>query len=104
MVRLQNAATAAVLFVALPLLTEHAMPRLIQPHAYLNLDVGVALAVAAISLNLLLGYAGQISLGHAGLLAIGAFTSGIVTSRWHGSMVFGMLLAIVVSALLAFLV
>jgi branched-chain amino acid transport system permease protein len=102
--RLWNTVTAAALMIALPLLTEHAMPRLLQPHDYLNLDVGVALAVAAMSLNLLLGYAGQISLGHGGLLAAGAFTSGIVTSRWGGSMVFGMLLAIVTTAALAFVV
>lgn len=104
MVRLQNAATAAALFIVLPLLTAHAMPRLIQQHGYLDLDVGIALAVAALSLNLLLGYAGQISLGHAGLLASGAFASGIVTSRWHGSIVLGMVLAVVVSGVLAFVV
>jgi len=104
MVRLHNVMTAALLFVALPLLTEHAMPRLVRPHGYLNLDVGIALAVAALSLNLLLGYAGQISLGHAGLLAIGAFASGIVTSRWHGPMALGLVLAMVVSGGLAFLV
>jgi branched-chain amino acid transport system permease protein len=35
-------------------------------------------AVGALSLMLLTGYAGQISLGHAGLLAAGAFTTGIL--------------------------
>jgi branched-chain amino acid transport system permease protein len=102
--RTANAATAALLMVALTLLTEHAMPRLIQQHNYLNLDVAVATAVAAVSLNLLLGYAGQISLGHGALLAAGAFASGIVTSRWHGSMVLGLLLAMAVSAALAFVI
>jgi ABC-type branched-subunit amino acid transport system ATPase component/ABC-type branched-subunit amino acid transport system permease subunit len=102
--RLANAVTAAFLFVALPLLTSHAMPRLLQQHDYLNLDIGVALAIAAVSLNLLLGYAGQISLGHAGLLASGAFASGIATSRWDLPMAFGVLFAIVVSAALALVV
>ncbi|HEU5034533.1 MAG TPA: branched-chain amino acid ABC transporter ATP-binding protein/permease [Mycobacteriales bacterium] len=96
--------TAALLFVALPLMTVHAMPKLLQQHDYLNLDVGVSLAVAALSLNLLLGYAGQISLGHAGLLAAGAFASGIATSRWHLSMVLGFLFAVVISAALALVV
>src|SRR5690606_10245188 len=32
----------------------------------------------AVALMLLTGYAGQISLGHAGLLAAGAFTAGIL--------------------------
>src|SRR5215204_7629426 len=35
-------------------------------------------AVGSLSLMLLTGYAGQISLGHAGLLAAGAFTAGIL--------------------------
>jgi len=37
--------------------------------------------VAAIGLNLLTGYAGQISLGHAGLLAIGAYGSALLVTR-----------------------
>jgi branched-chain amino acid transport system permease protein len=102
--RLWNTLTAAALFVALPLLTEHAMPRLLQQHHYLNLDVGIAIAVAAVSLNLLLGYAGQISLGHGALLAAGAFASGIVTSRWHGSMFLGLLFAVVTTATLSLIV
>jgi len=35
-------------------------------------------AMGAVALMLLTGYAGQISLGHAGLLAAGAFTTGIL--------------------------
>lgn len=35
-------------------------------------------SVGAIALMLLTGYAGQVSLGHAGLLAAGAFTAGIL--------------------------
>ena len=102
--RLWNTLTAAALFVVLPLLTVHAMPRLLQQHHYLNLDVGIAIAVAAVSLNLLLGYAGQISLGHSALLAAGAFASGIVTSRWHGSMALGLLFAVVTTAALSLIV
>jgi branched-chain amino acid transport system permease protein len=46
---------------------------------YLDLACQVFLAViGALSLMLLTGYAGQISLGHAGLLAAGAFTVGIL--------------------------
>lgn len=46
---------------------------------YLDLACQVFLAaIGALSLMLLTGYAGQISLGHAGLLAAGAFTAGIL--------------------------
>ena len=45
----------------------------------LDLACQVFLAcVGALSLMLLTGYAGQISLGHAGLMAAGAFTVGIL--------------------------
>jgi branched-chain amino acid transport system permease protein len=47
---------------------------------YLDLACQVFLAaIGALSLMLLTGYAGQISLGHAGLLAAGAFTVGILS-------------------------
>lgn len=38
-------------------------------------------AVIAVGLNLLVGYTGQISLGHAGFVAIGAYTAGILAVR-----------------------
>ena len=50
----------------------------------LDLACQVFLAsIGALSLMLLTGYAGQISLGHAGLLAAGAFTTGILAREIH---------------------
>jgi branched-chain amino acid transport system permease protein len=40
-------------------------------------------SIGAVALMLLTGYAGQISLGHAGLLAAGAFTAGILFKELH---------------------
>lgn len=40
-------------------------------------------AIVCVGLNLLIGYAGQISLGHAGFFALGAYASGILTTRYH---------------------
>jgi len=37
-------------------------------------------AIAAIGLNILLGYCGQLSIGHAGFIAIGAYTAAILTN------------------------
>ena len=51
---------------------------------YLDLATQVLLAsIGALSLMLLTGYAGQISLGHAGLLAAGAFTAGILFKEFQ---------------------
>jgi branched-chain amino acid transport system permease protein len=37
--------------------------------------------IAAIGLNILVGYQGQVSLGHGGLFAVGAYTSAILATR-----------------------
>lgn len=37
--------------------------------------------IGALGLNLLIGYTGQISLGHAAFVAIGAYTSGLLTAK-----------------------
>lgn len=44
------------------------------------------LSIAAIGLNLLMGYAGQVSLGHAGFIGIGAYAAAILPGRYglHG--------------------
>jgi len=43
-------------------------------------SLGVVFAIAALSLNVLIGYAGQISLGHQGFLGVGAFVSAYVVT------------------------
>src|SRR4051812_46839233 len=47
----------------------------------LLLDIGIAITLA-VSLNLILGIAGQFSLGHAGFVAAGAFTAVLVAGRY----------------------
>ena len=42
----------------------------------------LVLMSAAMALNLVLGYTGQISIGHSAFLGIGAYTTGILVSRW----------------------
>lgn len=43
-------------------------------------SLAVVLGIAALSLNVLVGYAGQISLGHQGFLGVGAFVSAYLVS------------------------
>jgi ABC-type branched-subunit amino acid transport system ATPase component/ABC-type branched-subunit amino acid transport system permease subunit len=65
-----------------------------------------AFAIAAISLNMLMGYAGQISLGQFAFVGVGAFTTGIVTSpeQLRLPWLVGLAAAAVVGGLIAFLV
>jgi branched-chain amino acid transport system permease protein len=55
-------------------------------------------ACAVIGLNLLIGYAGQISLGHAAFFGIGAYTTAILCTKLHW---FPTWLAVIAGALLA---
>lgn len=61
-------------------------------------------AALCIGLNLLVGYAGQISLGHAGFFALGAYASAILTQRYGVPGLVAMLLGAVGTGLLAFAV
>jgi branched-chain amino acid transport system permease protein len=45
----------------------------------------LTLMCAAMALNLLLGFTGQISIGHSAFFGIGAYTTGICVSRWGWS-------------------
>src|SRR5260370_32237252 len=41
--------------------------------------------LVALGLNLLTGYAGQVSLGHAAFFAIGAYTAAVLAESWRWS-------------------
>jgi branched-chain amino acid transport system permease protein len=68
---------------------------------YLDLACQVFLAsVGSLALMLLTGYAGQISLGHAGLLCAGAFSAGILFKEYHAPFWLTLPAAAVVGAVL----
>ena len=47
---------------------------------YLDVIIGIGInVILAVSLNLINGYTGQFSLGHAGFMAVGAYTSAAIT-------------------------
>lgn len=76
--RLRTAVYTAVL-LALPLLS------LVMDNSYLAyvLDLTLVYVIAALGLNLLIGVSGQVSLGHAAFMAIGAYTSALLTAKLH---------------------
>ena len=79
--RRSNIILVVALAILLPALTSRQMPLALTQGNSQILAEAVAFAIAALSLNLLTGYAGQISLGHAALVASGAFAGGLATSR-----------------------
>ena len=62
------------------------------------------LAIAAVSLNLIMGYGGMVSFGHAAYLGIGGYAVGILAKAGIGSGFVQWPVAIVVSGLFALLV
>jgi branched-chain amino acid transport system permease protein len=63
------------------------LPLILPNKFYYDVAIKTALnAVVCVGLNLLIGYAGQISLGHAGFFALGAYASAILTAKygWNG--------------------
>ncbi len=59
---------------------------------------------AAMSLNLLVGYTGQLSLGHSAFLGLGVYTTAIGVSRWGWSPLWSMPIAFVVAFVVGVLV
>ncbi|MFC5475833.1 branched-chain amino acid ABC transporter permease [Paraherbaspirillum soli] len=66
----------AVLLALLPLVLPNSF--------YVDVAIRIGInAIVVIGLNLLMGYTGQISLGHAGFFGIGAYASAILTSHFN---------------------
>jgi len=61
-------------------------------------------AIVAIGLNLLVGYAGKISFGHNAFMAIGAYTSGILTVNYGWTPLAAMIVAIIGTGVVAFII
>jgi branched-chain amino acid transport system permease protein len=61
--------------------------------------IGITL-IAAIGLNIMVGYCGQLSIGHAGFIAVGAYTAAILTNRLELPFLVGLIGAGVVSGLI----
>lgn len=81
------------------------LPFLITSDLYFNVanNVGIR-ALLCLGLSLLLGFAGQISLGHAGFFAIGAYTSALLTARLGWSVPVALLVGAALCALIALII
>jgi len=85
----------------LPLVAKH-VPALAH---YLDIMVYVGIySIITIGLCLLMGYAGQISLGHAAFFGLGAYVSGVITTKYGLNPWLCLLMGMGVSGTIAFLV
>jgi branched-chain amino acid transport system permease protein len=70
-----------------------------NPYHLHTLIMAGIFAVLALSLNLLLGYTGQLSLGHAAFFGIGAYATALLTVKLEWSPWIGLLAAVVLPGL-----
>ena len=56
---------------------------MLSPYYYQLIVITCINVIMALSLNLVTGFAGQLSLGHAAFMGIGAYTAGILTSVYQ---------------------
>ncbi|MBW1847113.1 MAG: branched-chain amino acid ABC transporter permease [Deltaproteobacteria bacterium] len=86
-----------IIFLLLPLLFDDIV------YNHIMVIAGIY-AIAALGLSLFLGYAGQISIGHAAFFGIGGYSMAILSTRFGLPSALSLLAAGLISGLLAFIV
>ncbi len=95
--RYKGLAVLALILALLPLFLPNSF--------YVDVAIRIAInAIVVIGLNLLMGYTGQISLGHAGFFGIGAYASGVLTTQFNWSPLPALLAGAAATGVLAFIV
>ncbi len=79
-------------------------PQLVSRYYIVLSTEVVILALLATSYNLIFGYAGMVSFGHAAFFGLGAYAMALLTKNYGSPMLVGLLAAPVVAAVFAFVI
>jgi branched-chain amino acid transport system permease protein len=77
-----TAGTGRWAFAILAIVIAAALPFALSKYHVFELTLVMIYAIAVLGLNILTGYNGQISLGHGGFFAAGAYTAAILMHRY----------------------
>ena len=100
-----NTRTKSLLVPAVLVVVVLVFPRLVTSNYWLNLiNLSISLAVACLGLNIVLGYAGQLSLAQAAFWGVGAYTSAILTTQLGIPVWTGMIAAFFIAAFFGVLI
>ena len=81
------------------------LPLAVTNDYYLNVLIFIGIhSLIAIGLDLLMGYTGQISLGHAAFFGLGGYISGILSAKWGWTALPGLPLALFGVGLIAWII
>lgn len=82
-----------------------AAPHLLPNEYYVSILILACInAMIVVGLNLLMGYAGQVSLGHAAFFGLGAYATAILTTTYGAPIPLGMIAGIALAAVVAWLI
>lgn len=95
--RLRGMVILALILIILPVFLSNPF------HYELVIQMAI-IAATVVGLNLLVGFAGQISLGHAGFFGLGAYFSGIATGTYGWSSVPALLVGAIAVGIIAWVV
>ncbi|MBZ4644205.1 MAG: amino acid/amide transporter rane protein 2, family [Deferribacteraceae bacterium] len=92
-------------FIIFNLITLFFISRYIENEYYLSLIIYIIFnAINASCFNILLGYAGIISLGQAAFFGLGAYTSGILSATYGINPYATIIIGIIITAIVAFII
>ncbi len=81
------------------------LPLVLPNNYYYDIVIRMAInAIIVLGLNLLIGFAGQISLGHAGFVGVGAYASAILPTHFGWHPIFAMLAGAAIASVIAAIV
>ena len=72
---------------------------IIDSYIFLNIVIIGINIILAVSLNLITGFTGQFSLGHAAFMSVGAYTSAILTAKLGYPFIVGIIGAAIMAAI-----
>jgi branched-chain amino acid transport system permease protein len=80
------------------------LPLYIPSYNIYLLNIILVYVILAVGLNILVGYTGQISLGHAGFFAIGAYGTALIMMHLHVPFLLALILAGLLAAFFGFII
>jgi len=80
------------------------LARVLNPYWQQVLQYGCIVTISALGLNLIYGFTGQFSLGHAAFYGIGAYAAAWITLHWPGGGYFAFILGLAAGSILAGLI
>jgi branched-chain amino acid transport system permease protein len=95
---------ASFALVMLAVLVVLIVPLRSQPSTVVSMSFAVVWGLVALSLVVLTGWGGSISLGQFGIVGVGAMAAGNVMARWNGDLFVAILAAVATGAVVAVLI